>query len=61
MLLQVVTLAMSIQLIKFHTLKDEVDAIDNVERDKIDPCLLIEFESKPFSTNHFCTKICNKY
>ena len=41
-------------LIRFHTLNDEVDAIDNVERDKMDPCLLIEFESKPFSISHFC-------
>ena len=38
------------------TLKDEVDAIDKVESDKMDPCLLIEFESKPFSTSHFYIK-----
>ena len=38
------------------TLKDEVDAIDKVERDKMDPCLLIELESKPFSTSHFYIK-----
>jgi len=44
-----------------HTLRDELDAMDNCDKDKIDPCLLIELESNPFSSNHFCRQMSTNY